>query len=68
MSYRHAERALALIRQLEAEATQLSGNQILPGQEQLPEPAGPGGNAISPQIFRTASSAIGSHSRISNTE
>ena len=31
MSYGHAERTLALIRQLEAEARQLSGNQILPG-------------------------------------
>jgi len=49
MSYGHAERTLALIRQLEAEARQLSGNQILPGQEQLPEPAGPGGNTTTPQ-------------------
>ena len=49
MSYGHAERTLALIRQLEAEARQLSGNQILPGQEQLPEPAGPGGNTITRQ-------------------
>ena len=49
MSYGHAERTLALIRQLEAEARQLSGNQILPGQEQLPEPAGPGGSTTTPQ-------------------
>ena len=49
MSYGHAERTLALIRQLEAEARQLFGNQILPGQEQLPGPAGPGGNTITPQ-------------------
>jgi hypothetical protein len=32
MSYGHAERTVALIRQLEAEARQLFGNQILPGQ------------------------------------
>jgi hypothetical protein len=49
MSYGHAERTLALIRQLEAEARQLSGNQILLEQDQLPEPAGPGGNTITPQ-------------------
>ena len=49
MSYGHAERTLALIRQLEAEARQLFGNQILPGQEQLPEPAGPGSNTITQQ-------------------
>ena len=40
MSYGHAERTLAVIRRLEAEARRLSGQQILPGQEQLPEPAG----------------------------
>jgi hypothetical protein len=49
MSYGHAERTLALIRQLEAEARQLSRNQIRPGQDQLPEPAGPVGNTITPQ-------------------
>jgi len=49
MSYGHAGRTLALIRRLEAEARQLSGNQVRPGQEQLPEPAGPGGSTITPQ-------------------
>jgi hypothetical protein len=42
MSYGHAERNLALIRQLEAETRQLLGSQVQPDQEQLPEPAGPG--------------------------
>jgi hypothetical protein len=49
MSYGHAERSLALIRQLDAEIRQLFGNQILPKQEQLPEPAGPGSNTITRQ-------------------
>jgi len=35
MSYGHAERNLALIRQLEAEMRQLFGNQAPPDQEQL---------------------------------
>ena len=55
MSYGHAERTLALIRQLEAEARQLSGNQILPEHEQLPEPAGAGRQHNHSAIFRTAS-------------
>jgi hypothetical protein len=42
MSYGHAERNLAFIRQLEAETRELFGNQVQPDQEQLPEPAGPG--------------------------
>ena len=42
MSYGHAERNLALIRQLEAETKQLLGKQVQSDQEQLPEPAGPG--------------------------
>lgn len=39
MSYGHAERNLALIRQLEAETRQLFGSMAQPEQEQLPEPA-----------------------------
>jgi hypothetical protein len=42
MSYGHAERNLALIRQLEAETRQPFGNLVQPEQEQVPEPAGPG--------------------------
>ena len=42
MSYGHAERSLATIRQLEAETRQLLGNQVQPDQEQPPEPADPG--------------------------
>jgi hypothetical protein len=42
MSYGHAERNLALIRQLEAETRELSANLVQPDQEQLPEPASPG--------------------------
>jgi hypothetical protein len=38
MSYGHAERNLALIRQLEAETRQLSGSRAQSEQEQLPEP------------------------------
>jgi hypothetical protein len=38
MSYGHAERNLALIRQLEAETRQLFGSLAQSGQEQLPEP------------------------------
>lgn len=41
MSYGHAERNLALIRQLEAETGQLLGKLIHPDQEQLAEPACP---------------------------
>jgi hypothetical protein len=40
MSYGHAERNLALIRQLEAETRQLLGSLTQPDQEQLCEPAG----------------------------
>ena len=39
MSYGHAERNLALIRQLEAETRQLFGSLAQSEQEQLPEPA-----------------------------
>jgi hypothetical protein len=42
MSYGHAERNLALIRQLEAETRQLFGSLAQSEQEQLPEPAGTG--------------------------
>jgi hypothetical protein len=42
MSYGHAERNLALIRQLEAETRQLFGNLAPSEQEQPPEPASPG--------------------------
>jgi hypothetical protein len=42
MSYGHAERNLALIRQLEAETRLLVGSLAQSEQEQLPEPAGPG--------------------------
>lgn len=42
MSYGHAERNLALIRQLEAETRQLFGSLAQSEQEQLPEPASPG--------------------------
>ena len=38
MSYGHAERNLALIRQLEAETRQLFGSLAQSEQEQLPEP------------------------------
>jgi hypothetical protein len=41
MSYGHAERNLALIRQLEAETRQLFGSLAQSDQEQLPEPASP---------------------------
>jgi hypothetical protein len=39
MSYGHAERNLALIRQLEAETRQLFGSLAQSEHEQLPEPA-----------------------------
>jgi hypothetical protein len=42
MSYGHAERNLALIRQLEAETRQLLSSLTQADQEQLPEPATPG--------------------------
>jgi hypothetical protein len=42
MSYGHAERNLALIRQLEAETRQLFGSLAQPEQEQLPEPPSTG--------------------------
>jgi hypothetical protein len=42
MSYGHAERNLALIRQLEAETRQLFGSLAQCEPEQLPEPASPG--------------------------
>ena len=45
MSYGHAERNLALIRQLEAETRQLFGSLAQSEQEQLPEPASPGNQA-----------------------
>jgi hypothetical protein len=38
MSYGHAERNLALIRQLEAETRQFVQQPFQPDQEQLPEP------------------------------
>jgi hypothetical protein len=41
MSYGHAERNLALIRQLEAETRQLLASLIQPDPEQLSEPAAP---------------------------
>ena len=47
MSYGHAERNLALIRQLEAEIRQWLGNQVQPEQG-LPEPAGPGSQVTAP--------------------
>jgi hypothetical protein len=43
MSYGHAERNLALIRQLEAETRQLLDSLSQPDQERLAEPASPGG-------------------------
>jgi hypothetical protein len=43
MSYGHAERNLALIRQLEAETRQLLSSLPQSDQEQLLEPASPGG-------------------------
>ena len=48
MSYGHAERNLALIRQLEAETRQLFGSLAPSEQEQLPEPASPGSWAAAP--------------------
>jgi len=45
MSYGHAERNLALIRQLEAETRQLFGSLAQCEQEQLPEPASTGSQA-----------------------
>jgi len=69
MLYGHAGRTLALIRQVEAGARQLSGNQILPGQRTASRtPPARGGTTITPQTFRTAASAISSHSPISNAE
>jgi hypothetical protein len=41
MSYGHAERNLALIRQLETETRQLLSSLTQPDQEQLSEPATP---------------------------
>jgi hypothetical protein len=41
MSYGHAERNLALIRQLEAETRQLFDGLGQSEQERLPEPIGP---------------------------
>ena len=58
MSYGHAERTLALIRQLEAEARQLSGNQILPGARTASRTRRSGRQHNHSAIFRTASSAI----------
>jgi hypothetical protein len=43
MSYGHAERNLALIRQLEAETRQLLSSLSQSDQEQLLEPGSPGG-------------------------
>ncbi len=43
MSYGHAERNLALIRQLEAETRQLLDSLSQPDQERLLESASPGG-------------------------
>jgi hypothetical protein len=43
MSYGHAERNLALIRQLEAETRQLLNSLSQQDQEQLLEPASPSG-------------------------
>jgi hypothetical protein len=48
MSYGHAERNLALIRQLEAETRQLFGSLAPSEQEQPPEPASPGSWAAAP--------------------
>jgi hypothetical protein len=68
MSYGHAERTLALIRQLEAEARQLSGNRIVPEQEQLPDPPV---QAVA-QSLRNLPDGFqcnpSSHSQISNTK
>ena len=49
MSYGHAERNLALIRQLEAETRQLFGSLAPSEQEQPPEPASPGSWAAAPR-------------------
>lgn len=68
MSYGHAERTLALIRQLEAEARQLSGNQILPEQEQLPEPAGPAATPSLRNLPDGLQRNPSSHPHISNTK
>ena len=48
MSYGHAERNLALIRQLEAETRQVFGSLAPSEQEQPPEPASPGSWAAAP--------------------
>ena len=48
MSYGHAERNLALIRQLEAETRQLFGSAAQPEQEQLPEPGTSGSSSAAP--------------------
>lgn len=42
MSYGHAERNLALIRQLEAETRELFADLVQPDQEQVAEPASAG--------------------------
>jgi hypothetical protein len=42
MSYGHAERNLALIRQLEAETSELFADLVQPDQEQVIEPADSG--------------------------
>ena len=42
MSYGHAERNLALIRQLEAETRELFADLVQPDQEQATEPASAG--------------------------
>ena len=48
MSYGHAERNLALIRQLEAETRQLFGSAAQSEQEQLPEPGTSGSSSAAP--------------------
>ena len=46
MAYGHAERNLALIRQLEAETRQLLSSLGQSDQEQLAEPGSPGGASL----------------------